>query len=518
MARTAAAAEQLRLAENALAAGRFVEAADVLQNAVRLDRDSPRPRLMLAYALAHAGRSDEAVRVLQQLIERSPSNADAWFNLGNLLRKQHRFDDSVRAFRRAALLRPDNLEASINLGYALGHQGRFVEAEEALREALARFPGEPDLLVNLAQVQRATRRWADALATLERCLALAPGHIGYRVTRCIALHESGQPDRALADLSALLEAAPGVAEAHFARAQMRLSRKDWLGGWEDYLWRPDRVRWLAREKSPATHCPVAPGELSGKRIVLIGEQGLGDTLFFLRFARLLAPIAGSVAAEVDPRLAAILPRDWITSPEAAAPLRILCGDLPAIFRQGPLSSLQLAADADRAAVFKARLANCGPPPYVGLSWQGGVPWQDMSSPGAGLFKRVAPAELGRSLRAVPGTLVSLQRAAPTPDVEPLAEAAGRQVHDFSFVNESLPDALALLAGLDEYVAVSNTNVHLNEAIGRRTRVLVTQPAEWRWTSNDERSPWFQHAVLYRQSTDGSWTTALGALQADLLHT
>src|SRR6185369_10039734 len=97
----------------------------------------------------------------------------------------------------------------------------------------------------------------------------------------------------------------------------------------------------------------------------------------------------------------------------------------------------------------------------------------------------------------------------------LSAAAERPVHDFSWVNDSLPDALALLAGLGEYVAVSNTNVHLNEAIGRGTHVLVTHPSEWRWTSDDDRSPWFRHARVYRQAPDGSWATALLALQKEL---
>jgi len=509
------AVEQIGAAENALAAGRFKEAAEVLRK-VLSDHESPRPRLMLGYALWRDGQRAEAIQTLQRLTEISPDNADAWFNLGNFYRGERRLDDAVAAFRRAAPLRRDDAEPSINLGYVLAQQGNFAEAERELREALARHPGEPDLLVNLAQVQRATRRWDDALATLERCLALAPHHGGYRITRCIALNESGQPERALAELSAFLDAAPEVAEAHFARAQMRLSLKEWLGGWEDYLWRPDRLRWLARQGKRATQRPATQADIAGQDVVLVGEQGLGDVVFFLRFARLLAPTARSVRIEVDQRLEPILPGEWTASrEEGAVPIRILLGDLPAMFRQAPLPSLELAAEAERAAELKARLTSSGPAPYVGLSWQAGVPWKDMASPGAGIFKRVPPAELGQALRGIAGTLVSLQREPAAGDVEALSSAAGRPVHDFSWVNESLPDALALLAGLDEYVAVSNTNVHLNEAIGRGTRVLVTHPSEWRWTSGDERSPWFRHARLYRQAPDGAWAEALGALRKDL---
>lgn len=513
---TGSTTEQIGLAENALAAGRFKEAAETLRKILPLVQESPRPQLMLGYALWRAGQRAEAIQTLQRLTDHLPGNADAWFNLGNFYRAERRLDDAVAAFRRAAPLRSDNAEPWINLGYVLAQQGNFAEAERELREAIARFPGEPDLFVNLAQVQRVTRRWSDALASLDRSLALAPQHHGYRVTRCIALYESGRPESALAELSAFLDAVPDVAEARFARAQMRLSGADWRGGWEDYLWRPDRQRWLAAQGKRVTQRPATQAEIAGQHVVLVGEQGLGDVVFFLRFARLVAPFAKSVRAAVDSRLDPILPAEWTAPPEqGAVPIRVLVGDLPAMFEQPPLPSLELTTDGGRAAELKARLASCGPAPYIGLSWQGGVPWKDMTSPGAGIFKRVPPADLGNNLRGMPGTLVSLQREAPAGDVEALGAAAERPVHDFSWVNESLPDALALLAGLDEYVAVSNTNVHLNEAIGRGTRVLVTHPSEWRWTRSGGRSPWFQHAVAYRQDPDGSWAAALQALRNDL---
>ena len=79
----------------------------------------------------------------------------------------------------------------------------------------------------------------------------------------------------------------------------------------------------------------------------------------------------------------------------------------------------------------------------------------------------------------------------------------------------LPAALAVLSLLDDYVAVSNTNVHLNDALGRRSRVLVTTPAEWRWCIEGERSPWLTHATLYRQALDGTWDRALARLEEDL---
>lgn len=516
MARPVTAAEQVRLAENALAAGRFAEAADLLRTATRLDRDSPRPRLLLAYALVQGNQPDDAITVLRRLIERHPSNADAWFNLGNLLRKQRRLEEAIHALRRAAQLRPESPEARINLGLVLVQHGKLEEAERELSASIALFPAEPDLWINLAQVQRVTRRWTQAVATLDRCIALDPAHAGYRVTRALALHEGGRSEAALETLDALLRTRPEVAEARFIRGQILLSRNQWRGGWDDYLWRPARLAWLASQGKASATRPPSLADLAGRPVALVGEQGLGDTLFFLRFAPELARSVASVHLDVQPRLAAVLSPAWATPlPARGEPVRLLVGDLPFLLDAGPAAPLPLAADERRRAQFRERLRGCGPAPYIGITWQGGVPWSEHALPGASLFKRLSPAALGRALAGVPGTLICLQRGLLHEDIASLSEGARRRGHDFSQVNEELPDALAVLAELDEYVAVSNTNVHLNEGLGKRTRVLVTHPAEWRWGEAESTTPWFSQAIVYRQRQDASWDCALRKLASDL---
>ena len=89
------------------------------------------------------------------------------------------------------------------------------------------------------------------------------------------------------------------------------------------------------------------------------------------------------------------------------------------------------------------------------------------------------------------------------------------MHDFSDLNDDLEGMLALLALIDDYVGVSNTNMHLRAAAGRTARVLVPQPAEWRWMAGRASSPWFPGFSIYRQSLDGSWTQALARLREDL---
>jgi tetratricopeptide (TPR) repeat protein len=514
MTRASKGADKLRLAESELAAGRIAQAIELLRAAGRLERDSPRPGLLLAYALSRADQGEEAIRVLRRVIERFPSNGDAWFNLGNFYRAQSRTEEAAHAFQRAASLNLKDAAAHINLAYVLVRLGRFEQAEVALRSALSRFPAEPDLLVNLGQIQRATHRLDEAIATLDRCVALAPAHAGYRLTRAIVRAEAGHVDEAKAELDALIATLPEAADARFARAQILLSRGEYVAGWHDYLWRPARARWLHAQGCQPGSPPPGLHDLQGRELVLCGEQGLGDTLFFLRFAPALAEVAASVRLEVDARLHAILPAQWERATGDRA-LRVLAGDAPAILESTRAPSLRLQPNAVRVAKLRELLARCGPAPRIGITWQAGVRPEETEVPGESLFKRIPPERLGHALRGAPGTLISLQRGALGNDLEELSGAAGRPIHDFSWVNQDIADALALLESLDDYVAVSNTNVHLADALGKAARVLITHPAEWRWTAAHLKSPWFPAAILYRQARDGSWDEALSRLAREL---
>ena len=84
------------------------------------------------------------------------------------------------------------------------------------------------------------------------------------------------------------------------------------------------------------------------------------------------------------------------------------------------------------------------------------------------------------------------------------------------LNEDLEALLALLALMDDYIGVSNTNMHLRAGVSRTARVLVPRPAEWRWMISGSESPWFPGFRVYRQGPDGDWGAALKHLQADLL--
>jgi hypothetical protein len=266
-------------------------------------------------------------------------------------------------------------------------------------------------------------------------------------------------------------------------------------------------------------------QLDGRRILLLSDEGLGDIIFFLRFTAPLAGRGARIVLSCAPRLAAILraPHFDITTDatldRSAFHAVLFVGALPhALQAESTPAALPLIPDAARLREWRARLASLGPAPYLGLTWRGGTDIlrrQEFGLPNRLLSKEVPPARLGEAVRGWPGTLISLQRDPYPGETDAVTAAARAPVHDLSAANADLADALALVGLLDDYVTVSNTNVHLRAGLGRTARVLVPRPPEWRWMNDGGESPWFPGFRIYRQPVSRDWSEPLAALRRDL---
>ena len=433
---------------------RFREALGHFERALAADANDARARGMRGFALSRLGDHEAAVSELTAAVERAPRDPMLHTGLGMVLLVLDRLDEAEAALRRALIQAPNDPDALANLSLALRSRGDFAGAERAARNALAARPQQLEARLNLAYALLAQGKYAE--------------------------------------------------------------------GWEAHSARPDpRVN----PRSPATPA-VVPHDAAlppaGAPIILHGEQGLGDILFFLRFAPELQRRGHPLAFWGDPRVHGMLGRtglfqhflkaEAVPGPGIAV---VWVGDLPRLLGANDATRfaapLVLPVDPARRERLRERLAAFGPAPYVGLTWRAGIERRGA----LGLSKRLDPAALGAALKDVKATWVSLQRKPAAGEAQELAQAAGAPLHDASFANDDLDDALALLDLLDDYVGVSNTNTHLRAATGKPARVLVPWPPEWRWLERVERSPWFPAMTQYRQEADGSWSGALARLAADL---
>ena len=153
---------------------------------------------------------------------------------------------------------------------------------------------------------------------------------------------------------------------------------------------------------------------------------------------------------------------------------------------------------------------------LGVTWRGGSP--PVPGKPKTLFKQIDLDLLADSIKDWDGAIVVLQRAPAAGEIEQLRAQVSCPVFDLSEYNDDLESMLALLDALDEYVGVSNTNMHLMAGLGKTARVLIPFPAEWRWMASGDESPWFPGFAMYRQGVAGDWREALAGLSRDLLNT
>jgi Flp pilus assembly protein TadD len=464
------------LAVIAVRAGRPLDAVEQAGRAHALDRRNPLFLNTLGVAHSEAGNIEEAVRCFNRAIKERPAHAESHYNLGKALAKLEDWPGAERSYKRARQLDPSRADFANNLAALYCHLGRFGEALPLLNEAYARTPGDETVATN----------------------------------RSIALHAVSGPAAAIEELASFALRYPQAAKARVALGRFLLAHGRVAEGWREYAW---------RRPPPG---PL-PGISPGQRSLLLPEQGIGDHLFFLRFVPGLRECGVHVAFACPPKIAPLLAETGAVDelcPEncrqADYDVAVSIGDLPLLlhdWRTPPPVRL----NAGPVAEWRERLADLGPAPYLGVTWRGGTRRTDTREFAARgevpLYKEIGVETLATALRGWRGTVLVLQRLPAHGEVAAFSKALGRPAHDLSALNDSLLDMSAVLTLIEEYVGVSNANMHIRAGLGRCARVLVPFPPEFRWMDAGEESPWFPGFRVLRQPPSHDWSGPLAALHS-----
>ena len=326
------------------------------------------------------------------------------------------------------------------------------------------------------------------------------------------LEESPSPAAGgrIRQLREALASQPLFAKCAYRAGQTALLAGRLREGWAGYHWRPGRLAFERRPRAAGTfETPRLPGQGAGLLVAIEEEQGLGDTLFFLRWAGPLREAGARLMFRGNARLLPILERTRLfeacVPPEAPWPSPPDCvrsaGDLPLASGESGYPPA-LACEPLPARIRKARSVLEGLERPMAVTWRAGTLGDD---PYGILFKEIEPSLLANAAggRAV----VSVQRKPEPGETQALGQALGRPILDLSSWNDDLEDALALMAVVEDYAGVSNTNMHLRAGVGRTATVFVPFPPEWRWLAAGE-SAWFPGFGVVRQAWDGGWPAML----------
>jgi tetratricopeptide (TPR) repeat protein len=498
--------------------GKVDEAVVAFRAAVRLQPDFAQAHHNLGVAQAQQGKLADAVASFHEALRLKPDYAEGHYNLGNTLRELGKRDESVESYRLAIRYKADYAEAMCNLGLALTESGRVADLGEAvilLKQATRLHPDDVTAHNNLGLALAELGRFGEAEASYEQALRIAPAHAQAHANLGNACKEQGRLDEAAACYEQALRLDPECASTHWNLSLTRLQAGDYERGWRQYEW-----RW--RRKGSAMrpfNRPLWDGSpLDGRTILLHSEQGLGDSIQFVRYAALVKQRGCRVLLESPglllPLFACVPGVDQLTAEgselptfDVHAPLMSLPRLLGTALTTVPADIPYLAPDPTLVEHWRRRLDTI-PGFKVGICWQGN-PHHRWDRHRSVQLAQFAP------LAALPGVqLISLQK---THGIEQIS-ASRFPITDFSEdLDRSAPfmDTAALIRNLDLVITTDTAIAHLAGALGAQVRLLLSTIVDWRWLLKCEGTPWYPTMRLFRQHTLGDWETLFERLTDEL---
>lgn len=449
---------------------------------------------------------------------RPDARACAAHEQGLRLARRKQWSRATRCFRQAIARQPTFAPAHFCLGRVHAVEGRWTEAVACFETALRLRPRFPAALNRLGLAYLQLEQWAESVACHRKLLRRRPRQFSAHRRLTDALLQLGSFAEARRHVELALVLKPYDACAHVHRATFLLRQGDFHRGGTEYEW-----RWrLPGQSAPYPHLRAWPGgSPRGKVLLLHAEQGLGDTLQFIRYAAVLQTAGATVVFVCPPALHRLLagckgidrllsPTDPLPACDAHAPLLSLPRLLGTTLRTIPAGTPYLHAEPGLVTHWRRRLARysgC----RVGIAWQGNPAFDHDR-------QRSLPLAAFAPLAGVGGVrLFSLQKP---PGTDQLAGIAKRFKvvdlgQDTDEATGTFVDTAAIIRSLDLVITSDSAIAHLAGALGTPVWLALPVGCDWRWFTGRDDSPWYPRARLFRQHRPGDWTDVFQRLAVAL---
>ncbi len=426
------------------------------------------------------------------------------------LHKQNKFAEASNAYQLYLAQSPKDAGIWTNLGAALRATKQYVAAIGCYRRALDLNPADAGIMSNLGNVLKDIDRVEEAVHYQANAVELEPDNRQYRLNFAVALREAKQFDKALHHINVLLSMDAGNATYQWERSLNHLYLGNFKEGWIDY-----EARWRTGDlKLPGlpemAGCPKWQGEsLKDKKILLMAEQGYGDTILAARFIPHLRDLGIThLAFECKPELQPIfsqLPIDEYISPQQAryeknqfdyyCPLMSLMGVLGVDLTNIPQPVPITIPEASREK-FQFIKSQYDEKLKIGIVWSGSLTFKDNDKRACSLEKFLQLAELPNV------QLFSLQKGEREKDLDrmqamPLVINLSKQLDTFG-------DTAAAVNAMDLIVMTDSSVAHLAGSLCKPIVNLQQYKPYWLYYPENETTPWYPSMRIIQQQKAGDW--------------
>jgi tetratricopeptide (TPR) repeat protein len=463
-------------------------------------------------------RPEQAALNFQQVVKLKPSDQIAAYDCGSLLCQLDRHEEALPYLNLSDELRANHAPTLRTRGLALSKLGKFEEALADMRRAHGLEPNQADVCNNIGAFLQRLGRYAEALPWFDQAVRLKRDYPTAAINKAYSLGQLHRFDEAFAVYAALKLSHPNHPEATWALSLLQMLTGDFESGFagREARWKIPTLP-IARFSTPK---PMWLGReaVAGTTVLIHVDEGLGDTIQFVRYvpmvaargARVILVVAKSLCPLLSdlPGVSECLPY----TDDALPPFDMYCpiGSLPLAFGTRletiPSETPYLPMPAKtRVQAFEDRLGRHDKL-RVGLVWSGNPAHVNDHN-------RSLPASQLAAILDLDATFVSLQKDAKPADLALLRERA-----DILDLTEHLTDfaeTAALVSCLDLVVTIDTSVAHLSGALGRPTWILLPYTPDYRWLLDRDDSPWYPTARLFRQTDSREYASVLSRVRTEL---
>lgn len=439
---------------------------------------------------------------------------------GLWLLEEGRFETAIEYFNNALLLEPLSLEGNHNKGIAFEKMGRLQEALACYQKVIENHPTSPKTQNNIGNIYRELNLTEDAINSFNKALALDPNYAEAYSNLGWTLYGIREYQKSKGCFKNALKINPNLTPALFNLSLSQLILGEFEEGWVNYEHRMKQP--LYQNKITNLTKPQWDGSesITGKTIYVYAEQGLGDTIQFCRYIKLLAERGAKVLFEPQtPLYELLLTLDGVDEllrhgqPTPSYDFHCPLMSLPLAFKTNaasiPNQVPYLQTQESKNIYWKSKLAGINEP-KVGLVWSGGFRPNNPELWGVNKRRNI-PFEILSQINHDGFQFFSLQKGGDA-EAELIEQKESvwksNNFHNFTHELNDFSDTAALVKQLDLIVSVDTSTAHLAGALGKPTWILNRYDSCWRWLDSGDSSSWYPTAKLFRQRVPGDWSAMI----------
>ena len=494
--------------------GRYDELIDLLNKALELKPNYPEAHNNLGIAFKKQGNLTAAIASYNTALQLKPNYPDAYNNLGIALLEQGDLTTAIASYKTALQLEPHHTEAHNNLGIALLEQGDLTAAIASYKNTLQLNPNNPEVHNNLGNALKEQGDLTAAVASYNIALKLKPNFADAHNNLGNAFKEQGDLTAAIVSYNTALKLKPNYPEAHWNASLTLLLVGDYENGWGEYEWRAKRKK-TKTQPHALPKCDQWSSELAlneRNKLLLVTEQGLGDTLQFMRYTNALRKQGARVSFCAQPALHTLIQSSGIDSspitPQQANQvtdgLWIPLLSVPrylGVSPSNPIITKPYIKPTDELVAKWAGILGANETPIIGINWQGNPVAEKSELRGRSMaLSTFAPITDNRQI-----SLLSLQKGFGSEQLE-TCPFKDRFLNCQDQVNETWDflETAAIIANCDLVITSDTSVAHLAGGMGKNTWLLLHKVPDWRWGLEGDTTFWYPSMHLFRQREQGDW--------------